>query len=174
MAVVYPEPSWTVNISIQMPRLLSHCQGSAQSSHLTKYSEGAKRCLRLSEFESHPLPPAPEPKGQEDGWWVGQGGWSSNLRTPVLLTVQANNHKSQHYQMLTVGQKPSTPSVHYLNVSQSVEDNLKSLVHLFTQRTFVKHLLCARHCAGALSASEIHKKIRPCLRSLISGGTDTF
>ena len=36
------------------------------------------------------------------------------------------------------------------------------------QQTFIKHLLYARPCAGAVSAKKIHKISWPCLKSLIS------
>ena len=77
-------------------------------------------------------------KRQEDGCWV-EGGGAGGLPTwgpqflwlPKLVIIIANI-----YQMLTVGQEPSTPSMHYINLSQSLEDDSRSFVHLFIQQTF--------------------------------------
>lgn len=156
-----------------MSWLLSRCQGSAQSSHPDRGLRGNKSCLGFSGFESHLLPPLTKGAGRWllGGW--GQGRWASCQGPRFLWLSQLIIIVANIYQMFTVGQKPSTLPMHGLHVPQSTEDDLRSLVHLFIQQTFAKHLRCARHWAGALSESKIHKNSWPCLRNLISG-TITF
>ena len=153
--------------------MLSRCQGSAQSSHPDRGLRGNKSCLRFSGFESHLLPPFTKGTGR---WLLGAGGRAAGLpaQGPRFLWLsRLTIIIANIYQMLTVGQKPSTLPVHGLHVPRSTEDDLRSFVHLFIQQTFTTHLQCTRHWAGALSESKIRKNSWPCLRSLISG-TITF
>lgn len=134
-----------MNISLYTPRLLSNCQGSAQSSHLDRALRSRRKMSPAHQIWV-PSPRTKEVGGWLLGQWGGAGGlptWECHIPLPRLKIIMVNI-----YQMLIAGQEKSTPLRIVLMFPKTWRMISNCLfIHLFIYY-FDKHLLSIYYGPG--------------------------